>query len=58
MFLVCSRGVDPLSLCLFLFSFFLVGFVVVVFVCLFVCLFVCFKTGFLSIALAVLELTL
>jgi hypothetical protein len=39
MFLVCSRGVDPLSLCLFLFSFFLVGFVVVVFVCLFVCLF-------------------
>jgi hypothetical protein len=28
------------------------------FVCLFVCLFVCFETGFLCIALAVLELTL
>jgi hypothetical protein len=28
------------------------------FVCLFVCLFWCFKTGFLCVALAVLELTL
>jgi hypothetical protein len=28
------------------------------FVCFFVCLFVCFETGFLCIALAVLELTL
>jgi hypothetical protein len=27
-------------------------------VCLFVCLFVCFETGFLCVALAVLELTL
>jgi hypothetical protein len=41
-----------------LFLFGLFGFCFVLFCLIFVCLFVCFETGFLCVALAVLELTL